>query len=282
MYLVVTCCYLCFFNEKIANAIMSIWCLCNHLPCISPVNGPFAPMQFCTSACALTTGAILMIMEWPATSPPRQPWACGWSRRSPWTRASPCRRQWTYALLAASAAVNRGVASPSAVVLWTPSGSRRLPWMRRSPAAGWGRHPGRAGCHERVPGRGRGLAAGRGRPPAACWPHHPPWTSQSASHRSVGRRPASPADRRPRVSLRTGEQATHVRKGKAAVTPDFPKKTKCKLICMPGSSFMHIVTYKWIQKQYHVRKRKIIRDLRLILETKAPNITGSRLGVAYA
>jgi hypothetical protein len=27
-----------------------------------------------------------------------------------------------------------------------------------------------------------------------------------------------------------------------AVTPDFPKKTKCKPICMPGSSFMHIVT----------------------------------------
>jgi hypothetical protein len=26
------------------------------------------------------------------------------------------------------------------------------------------------------------------------------------------------------------------------VTPDFPKKTKCKPICMPGSSFMHIVT----------------------------------------
>jgi hypothetical protein len=30
-------------------------------------------------------------------------------------------------------------------------------------------------------------------------------------------------------------------KGKG-VTPDFPKKTKCKPICMPGSSFMHIVT----------------------------------------
>jgi hypothetical protein len=51
---------------------------------------------------------------------------------------------------------------------------------------------------------------------------------------------------------------------------------------MRGSSFTHIVTYKCIHKQYHVRKRKIIRDLRLILETKAPNITGSRLGVAYA
>jgi hypothetical protein len=28
----------------------------------------------------------------------------------------------------------------------------------------------------------------------------------------------------------------------ATVTPDFPKETKCKPICMPGSSFMHIVT----------------------------------------
>jgi hypothetical protein len=66
------------------------------------------------------------------------------------------------------------------------------------------------------------------------------------------------------------------------VTPDFLKKTKCKPICMPGSSFMHIVTNKCIQKQYDVRKRKIIRDLSFILETKAPNITGNRLGVAYA
>jgi hypothetical protein len=30
----------------------------------------------------------------------------------------------------------------------------------------------------------------------------------------------------------------------AIVTPDFPKETKCIPICMPGSSFMHIVTYK--------------------------------------
>jgi hypothetical protein len=30
------------------------------------------------------------------------------------------------------------------------------------------------------------------------------------------------------------------------------------------------------------KKKRIIRDLRLILETKAPNFTGSRLGVAYA
>jgi hypothetical protein len=65
------------------------------------------------------------------------------------------------------------------------------------------------------------------------------------------------------------------------VTPAFPKKIKCKPICIPGSSFMHIVTYKK-KKDYHVRKRKIIRDLRFIQETKAPNITDSRLGVAYA
>jgi hypothetical protein len=32
------------------------------------------------------------------------------------------------------------------------------------------------------------------------------------------------------------------------VTPDFSKETKCITICMPGSSFMHIVTYKCIQK----------------------------------
>jgi hypothetical protein len=39
-----------------------------------------------------------------------------------------------------------------------------------------------------------------------------------------------------------------LRTGASDVTPDFPKKTKCKPICMPGSFFMHIVTYKWIQK----------------------------------
>jgi hypothetical protein len=38
---------------------------------------------------------------------------------------------------------------------------------------------------------------------------------------------------------------------KKNVTPVFPKKTKCITICMPGSSFMHIVTNKCIQKQYH-------------------------------
>jgi hypothetical protein len=32
------------------------------------------------------------------------------------------------------------------------------------------------------------------------------------------------------------------RAAEGGVTPDFPKETKCKPICMPGSSFMHIVT----------------------------------------
>jgi hypothetical protein len=32
--------------------------------------------------------------------------------------------------------------------------------------------------------------------------------------------------------------------GGLGVTPDFLKETKCIPICMPGSSFMHIVTYK--------------------------------------
>jgi hypothetical protein len=89
-----------------------------------------------------------------------------------------------------------------------------------------------------------------------------------------------------RSFVQLGEKPTtraHMHKGEGSrCHTDFPKKTKCKPICMPGSSFMHIVTYKWIQKQYHVRKRKIIRDLRVILETKAPSITGTRLGVAYA
>jgi hypothetical protein len=82
------------------------------------------------------------------------------------------------------------------------------------------------------------------------------------------------------TALCTGTRTSFARS--VLVTPDFPKETKCKPICMPGSSCMHIVTYKCIQKQYHVRKIKIIRDLRLILETKAPNIIGSRLGVGYA
>jgi hypothetical protein len=66
------------------------------------------------------------------------------------------------------------------------------------------------------------------------------------------------------------------------VTSIFPNKKQMHNCMHAGSSFMHIVTYKWIQKQYHLRKRNIIRDLRLILVTKAPNYTSSQLGVAYA
>jgi hypothetical protein len=39
-----------------------------------------------------------------------------------------------------------------------------------------------------------------------------------------------------RVAAKRGEQP------QVRVTPEFPKKTKCIPICMPGSSFMHIVT----------------------------------------
>jgi hypothetical protein len=53
-----------------------------------------------------------------------------------------------------------------------------------------------------------------------------------------------------------------------AVTPAFPKKTKCIPICMPRSSFMHIVTYKCIQKTVSRKKKKDYQRLRLILETK--------------
>jgi hypothetical protein len=45
------------------------------------------------------------------------------------------------------------------------------------------------------------------------------------------------------------------------VIPVFPKKTKCKPICMLGSSFMHIVTYKCIQKQYHLRKKRRLSEI---------------------
>jgi hypothetical protein len=61
-------------------------------------------------------------------------------------------------------------------------------------------------------------------------------------------------------AVKAAEQQKKKRRRRVAVTPDFPKETKCKPICMSGSSFMHIVTYKCIQKQYHERKRKIIRD----------------------
>jgi hypothetical protein len=43
----------------------------------------------------------------------------------------------------------------------------------------------------------------------------------------------------------------------------FSKETKCITICMSGSSFIHIVTYKWIQKQYHVKKEKDYQSITL-------------------
>jgi hypothetical protein len=58
----------------------------------------------------------------------------------------------------------------------------------------------------------------------------------------------------------------------------FSKENQLQPICMTGSVFMHIVDISEQQKQYHVRKREIIRDLRLILEKKAPNFTSNRLG----
>jgi hypothetical protein len=45
------------------------------------------------------------------------------------------------------------------------------------------------------------------------------------------------------VGVRAGDENAGSKVAEA-VTPDFPKKTKCKPICMPGSSFMNIVTYK--------------------------------------
>jgi hypothetical protein len=44
----------------------------------------------------------------------------------------------------------------------------------------------------------------------------------------------------PRVNLLQISQSS-LGKMIQVVTPDFPKKTKCKPICMPGSIFMHIV-----------------------------------------
>jgi hypothetical protein len=41
-----------------------------------------------------------------------------------------------------------------------------------------------------------------------------------------------------------GWQSAVVQPEEVGVTPAFPKKTKCVTICMPGSSFMHMVTYK--------------------------------------
>jgi hypothetical protein len=46
------------------------------------------------------------------------------------------------------------------------------------------------------------------------------------------------------LGLLVGDYGLQVRDVHMCVTPDFPKETKCIPICMPGSSFMHIVTYK--------------------------------------
>jgi cytokinin dehydrogenase len=45
------------------------------------------------------------------------------------------------------------------------------------------------------------------------------------------------------VDMRSMGRGNHGYHAKV-VTPAFPKKTKCIPICMPGSSFMHIVTNK--------------------------------------
>jgi hypothetical protein len=116
------------------------------------------------------------------------------------------------------------------------------------------------------------LHLGRGSP---CPSHSVLATPQQAE----GSKTIADEPLRPQGFRRTLYNLMHSRITSHGVTPVFPKKTKCKFICMPGSSFMHIVTYKWITIQYHVRKREIIRDLRLTLEMKAPNITGSRLGL---
>jgi hypothetical protein len=51
---------------------------------------------------------------------------------------------------------------------------------------------------------------------------------------------------------------------------------------MPGSSFMHIVDINEITGTISRKKNEDYQSLRLILEMKAPNFTGSRLGVPYA
>jgi hypothetical protein len=44
------------------------------------------------------------------------------------------------------------------------------------------------------------------------------------------------------LSIEIEIREVYGKSGAYIVTPDFPKKTKCITICMPGSSFMHIVT----------------------------------------
>jgi hypothetical protein len=57
----------------------------------------------------------------------------------------------------------------------------------------------------------------------------------------VNARGDTPEERLAAIENRVDEVATHgIRLGTTFVTPVFLKKTKCKPICMPGSSFMHI------------------------------------------
>jgi hypothetical protein len=56
-------------------------------------------------------------------------------------------------------------------------------------------------------------------------------------------------------------------------------KTQVQIYMHARIKFHAYSWQKWITVQYHVRKRKIVRDLRLILETKTPNITGSDWGL---
>jgi hypothetical protein len=78
-------------------------------------------------------------------------------------------------------------------------------------------------------------------------------TASSLTRATRGRRRCAPATRDPvtdaPLPVRAPEREHDVLHLSACsfgwwliVTPDFPKKTKCKSICMPGSSCMHIVT----------------------------------------
>jgi hypothetical protein len=94
--------------------------------------------------------------------------------------------------------------------------------------------------HQRVPA-----------PTTACSasdPTGPDGASYDATH--LQRDASAPPDLAQRssagavTSYTAGAPALAAASGSGAVTPDFPKETKCIPICMPGSSFMHIVTYK--------------------------------------
>jgi hypothetical protein len=64
--------------------------------------------------------------------------------------------------------------------------------------------------------------------------------SKQQQHWSTPGGRLSQHDQQPEAAA--GEQGEGGAAPRSPVTPDFPKKTKCIPICMPGSSFMHIVT----------------------------------------